>query len=502
MNLDEVAQSEAQHVLKPFGSNPSVESLLVQSQDARLILPSGDQPKTTADEPAWGELLVRYPRPVLVNRSLAEFFVLAGDVNHIRELASTIAFSDPPGTFPEDSDTPAAGICEPITGSQITLAITVDVPSPRCARLDPSQMLSFTNQTGSSIILSLAWYTIPIGPVETFTFDAPLGAFLSPGVHHVVVQGSGNAPELWLIIPEPTNAALPSATPAASLSAQAGLVLPFVQPGALITAENAGRLRELAHWDTSAVKSAQFIPGLDRVALDLENQVLLYDPQDSKNLERLPLPASDLPWMNQSLLFSPDGSLVARLRGACPSDNQRCHVEVGSRSSGTPLLELETDVFSAISISPDNRYLVLGNTNGLTVYRLSDGKQIAILPESVYFDRIALSPDSSLVAGFVYTGEYVNVYRLPGGELAYRLQPQAYAGAFYPNNAVFSPDGKTLAIGANGLIGIWQAEDGSELGVQVVNEGLDVCVGRHADVPRLVPVSGLVDHGSGRSVQH
>ena len=216
-------------------------------------------------------------------------------------------------------------------------------------------------------------------------------------------------------------------------------------------------------WDSTAVKSVQFIPGLDKVALGLEDQVILYAPQDPQTIERLPLPASDIPWMNPGLLFSPDGSLVARLRGECPSDSQRCHIEVGSRSGEPTLLGLETDVFSAIAISPDDRYLFLGNSNGLTVYSLSNGKQVTILPESVYFDHLAISPDGSLAGGFVGTGDYVNIYRLPSGDLAYRLQPPAYAGAFYPNNAVFSPDGKTLAVGANGLIGIWQAEDGTEL---------------------------------------
>ncbi|MBP1693236.1 MAG: hypothetical protein H6Q37_1119, partial [Chloroflexi bacterium] len=218
----EVAQSEAQHVLKPFGSNPVVETLQVHGQEARLILPSTDQPKTAANEPAWGELLVRYPRPVLVNHSLVEFFVLYGDVNHIRDLATTIIFGDPPGVFSADSDTPAAGICADISGSLVTLTISSDVPSPRCAKIAPSQVISFINMTGSSVTLTLAWYTIPLGPSETFTFDAPVGAFLAPGVHIPTIQGGGNAPELWLAKSESGNTILTTPTPGTSPSTVAG----------------------------------------------------------------------------------------------------------------------------------------------------------------------------------------------------------------------------------------------------------------------------------------
>ena len=290
MTLEEVAQSEAQHVLKPFGSNPVVETLQVHGQEARLILPSTDQPKTAVNEPAWGELLVRYPRPVLVNHSLVEFFVLYGDVNHIRDLATTITFGDPPGVFSADSDTPAAGICADISGSLVTLTISSDVPSPRCAKIAPSQVISFINMTGSSVTLTLAWYTIPLGPSETFTFDAPVGAFLAPGVHIPTIQGGGNAPELWLANSESGNTILTTPTPGTSPSTVAGSDPTFIQPGEVISIENVSRLRELTTWDSTAVKSVQFIPGLDKVALDLEDQVILYAPQDPQTIERLPLP--------------------------------------------------------------------------------------------------------------------------------------------------------------------------------------------------------------------
>ena len=44
LTIDEAAENEAQHALQPYGSAPTIESLQVQGQDARLILPSADQP--------------------------------------------------------------------------------------------------------------------------------------------------------------------------------------------------------------------------------------------------------------------------------------------------------------------------------------------------------------------------------------------------------------------------------------------------------------------------
>ena len=199
MSLDELARSEAEHALQPFGSSPTIEEIEILGREARLVLPSADQPKLLPDEPAWGMLLVPYPRPVLVEKTLAGYFALYADLDHIRPIAASLTFEEQPALFPPESDTPAAGICEQASGNPVELVLTLDVPSPRCMQLHPGQTLALANRTGTALLARLAWYEIPLEPEETVLLDVPVGSFLAPGVHHLDLQGSGNSPEIWLL---------------------------------------------------------------------------------------------------------------------------------------------------------------------------------------------------------------------------------------------------------------------------------------------------------------
>ena len=106
-SIDSVAAAEANHVLQPYGSQPTIESLQIQGQEARLILPSADQPAGMDGQAA---LIVRYPQPVEIAGHLYPFFVLYADQDHIRAIAETLRFSatpPPTGTVIVD-DTDAA----------------------------------------------------------------------------------------------------------------------------------------------------------------------------------------------------------------------------------------------------------------------------------------------------------------------------------------------------------------------------------------------------------
>ncbi len=261
--------------------------------------------------------------------------------------------------------------------------------------------------------------------------------------------------------PAPTTHPTPTSPP--PTPTLTNLKLPVVLPGGPILAENASQMLELAHWDYSGLLGAQILPEQDQIFLGLADQMVLYDPQNEAGTQQSPWPPSDTGWSNPGAIFSPDGSLVAYLRGSCPAESIRCQIDVQPANGGPSLFTLETDVLSAFAISRDNRFVVIGGSEGLAVYSLEDGHLITTLPESLFFDRIAIAPDGSRVAGFVYMSEHVDVWSLPEGELAYRLEPPAYRGVFFPNNVAFSPDGQILAVGANGLIGLWQAAGGEEL---------------------------------------
>jgi hypothetical protein len=92
MSLDEVTQSEAFHVLHPFGTQPTIENLELKGQQARLILPSRDQSETSPDMAGASELIVQYPRPVTINDISTDFLVLSADTDHIRTFAESLTF--------------------------------------------------------------------------------------------------------------------------------------------------------------------------------------------------------------------------------------------------------------------------------------------------------------------------------------------------------------------------------------------------------------------------
>ncbi|MFC2065411.1 hypothetical protein ACFLXB_09990 [Chloroflexota bacterium] len=88
-SIDQAASHEANHVLMPYGSQPTIEKLTVQGQEARLVLPSGDQPNGMMHQAA---LIVRYPFVASLDWS-PRYFVLYADLAHIRTIAETIRFT-------------------------------------------------------------------------------------------------------------------------------------------------------------------------------------------------------------------------------------------------------------------------------------------------------------------------------------------------------------------------------------------------------------------------
>ena len=88
--IDIVAANQAGHRLRPFGERPSIEGMLIQGQEARLIVPSADQQASMA------MLIVRYPRPVDVSGSTCQFFALSASAEHIRAISHTLRFSQGP----------------------------------------------------------------------------------------------------------------------------------------------------------------------------------------------------------------------------------------------------------------------------------------------------------------------------------------------------------------------------------------------------------------------
>lgn len=89
--IDEAAAAEAEHRLQPYGSQPTIETLQIQGQEARLILPSDDQPAGMQNQAA---IIIRYPQPVNVVSTPCRYFVLWADWPHIRTIAQTLRFAN------------------------------------------------------------------------------------------------------------------------------------------------------------------------------------------------------------------------------------------------------------------------------------------------------------------------------------------------------------------------------------------------------------------------
>ena len=90
--IDEVAENEAQHQLQPYGSAPTIESLLVQGREARLILPSADQP---AQMEGQAGLVIKALQPVEISGFGYNYLILWADQDHIREIAVTVQLRVP-----------------------------------------------------------------------------------------------------------------------------------------------------------------------------------------------------------------------------------------------------------------------------------------------------------------------------------------------------------------------------------------------------------------------
>lgn len=89
MVIQEVCQNEAFHVLRPYGTSPTIQRLTLRGQEACLILPSTDQPQEMRGQAA---LIVRYPAPVTIGGQVYQYFILYADRNHIREFADSLEF--------------------------------------------------------------------------------------------------------------------------------------------------------------------------------------------------------------------------------------------------------------------------------------------------------------------------------------------------------------------------------------------------------------------------
>lgn len=95
--------------------------------------------------------------------------------------------------------TPAAGICGAAQGALATVRVNIDVPLPRCQRVQPWQRLMVVNKTDQPVRAQLGPIDVTITPQGEWTSDRPFGTYLAPGVHSLALSAyTGGGAELWL----------------------------------------------------------------------------------------------------------------------------------------------------------------------------------------------------------------------------------------------------------------------------------------------------------------
>lgn len=89
--IDQVADGEAHHKLRPYGSNPQIiMKIEVSGQEGRLILPATDQPPEMENQAA---VVIQSPTPIGVGGDSYHYILLYADRQHIEDISRSLRFT-------------------------------------------------------------------------------------------------------------------------------------------------------------------------------------------------------------------------------------------------------------------------------------------------------------------------------------------------------------------------------------------------------------------------
>ncbi len=171
----------------------------------------------------------------------------------------------------------------------------------------------------------------------------------------------------------------------------------------------------------------------------------------------------------QKVAFSPDGKLLVAVGGSFEQQNRFGRGLVFEVESGKQIAKFDSGgmVFRALEFSPDGKEIATGEF-GTTVafWEPRTGKRIASLNLTGTVREVNYAPDGRMAAacgdGTVYVMQDHRILRQMIGHEREAL------------SAVFTPDGKTLATGAqDATIRIWNPDTGVPLGILRPHESLE-----------------------------
>jgi WD40 repeat protein/serine/threonine protein kinase len=169
----------------------------------------------------------------------------------------------------------------------------------------------------------------------------------------------------------------------------------------------------------------------------------LWDIEKGLSASTPPNPAS--PWRN--LIVSTDGQSVA---GASELDT---FVRLWDLKTGKERWTMRGPEggIQTLGISTDGKHVVVGGVTGLMTFQAAGGQRLGAINDETWGSVVALSPDGNLAA-LLNQPQGIALHECPSCKLLHTLVGHPKGAA----QAVFSPDGKTLAsVGHEGALRFW-----------------------------------------------
>jgi WD40 repeat protein len=219
---------------------------------------------------------------------------------------------------------------------------------------------------------------------------------------------------------------------------------PNLQP---ISPENAAQLTQLAQLGKGVIYTARWSPDGKLMAMVGGTGIYLYDAETLQELKWIETQRPVYP-----VHFSPDGNrlVIGDLDGT---------IQVLDVATGQPLYSLEGDSgIVSVAISPSgDKFMVHRKYDSIQVWDMQTGQSLHKFELDISDDPV-FSPDFQTLA-ISNNDDGTRVLDVNSGNLLYTLEEQAFA----IRRAIFSPDGRQLAISTRGVIYIYDAETGQRL---------------------------------------